>query len=90
MNKCCRCLCAHCGNEEGCDNYCEMKEPCSRDPLIDCPDFIPDHSEFGIGQSRYLACCYSLAAIEAHQAGQPVDWEDVKRVLRLAMGETEE
>ncbi len=85
--KCFRCACAFCGNEENCENWCEMKEPCSNEPVISCPDFIADVSEFGIGQSRYLACCYSLSAIEDFQAGKPVDWKDVKRVLRLAIGE---
>lgn len=88
--KCCRCLCAHCGNEAGCENYCEMKEPCSHDAVINCHDYNPDHSEFDIGQSRYLACCYSLSAIEAFQTGQMVEWEDVKSVLRLALGDPEE
>ncbi|KJS16928.1 MAG: hypothetical protein VR69_07050 [Peptococcaceae bacterium BRH_c4b] len=67
-----------------------MKELCGHEPLIHCPDFTPDHSEFGIGESRYLACQYAMAAIEAHQAGRSVNWEDVKRVLRLALGEPEE
>lgn len=84
-NKCCRCLCAFCGKEEGCDNYCEMRQPCSHDAVINCPDFLADHSEFGTSQSRYLACHYSLSAIEDFQARKPVDWDDVKRVLRLVL-----